>query len=616
MSVGRLLPVLIALLLARGLVGQGGGEIVGQRQGLRPTFGRVVDKAGAPIVDAVVTMVGASPHLLPSLQDIHVVEVATDKRGRAMARLEPGLCYLAWAKGRVASGERVYSEAIGYFSAGAMFELVCKQPDDRMTVTLTGAEPWRHLGPLRYFAMTRNPGMAVELTRDQDGAFAWPGYPYVFFEVRLPDDQALWHCRVESQLHLPPPQTVKLRAVDSAGKPLAGAEVQHRVGLLSSWRLDGSRSVGQDRMRRLGVTDAEGRCAVEVPYPSDPLREGVDNLLLFVKAAGRPAVAGGRWHRACYQSDRKVPAFKGDELLFTCGDAGEVMRGALAEAPAGTVAHLTAVCKLFLQRNSYLHDARVFTAEVAADGSFAFDDVPAELHSSRLAFVPPPGSRWQPPVLAALRGRQLPNEVQRREGEEVVAPELVSLELSVIDPGGGPARGAVVLLSSADQRGVLLRDSLLRVPLDERGSARLRLLSGRWAVAAITEGGYGGQVFELTQRNHSVRLDLVPLASMTVVCRDAAGKPIAGARVRKRGTITRGTNNPLDAILESLVARASTRWRFLATDREGMVKIPFVPFQNVEQRVEISWIGGKSDRFTLRGGEEMVLEIAGDGGRR
>ena len=61
------------------------------------------------------------------------------------------------------------------------------------------------------------------------------------------------------------------------------------------------------------------------------------------------------------------------------------MRCVLPEAPAGAIAHIAAICKLHLQRNSYLHDARVFTAEVSADGTFVFDDVPAELHSNRSA---------------------------------------------------------------------------------------------------------------------------------------------------------------------------------------------------------------------------------------
>ena len=63
-------------------------------------------------------------------------------------------------------------------------------------------------------------------------------------------------------MHLPPPQSVRVRAVDADGNALAGAKVKHRVGRLSSWRLDGLRSVGEDCMRSLGVTDDDGLCVV------------------------------------------------------------------------------------------------------------------------------------------------------------------------------------------------------------------------------------------------------------------------------------------------------------------------------------------------------------------
>lgn len=583
-----------------------GGEL---KQVFRPTFGRVVDAAGKPLAGATVTLVGGLPHLLPGLQDMHVAAVETDTRGRAMARLQPGLCYVAWVSGPVLDGKIATSDVVGYFAAGAMFELTCGEAVEVSTCTLTGEDEWQHVGKLRYFAMTSMPGTEVELERSAEGVFQLPGKPFTAFEVRLPDGQALWHAMMSSDLHLPPPQSVRVRAVDAAGNALVGANVRHRVGRLSSWRLDGLRSVGEDRMRQLGATDDDGLCVVEVPYGGNPLEDGRANLLLFVESDGRPAVAGGVWNRSFYVSDHKVPEIKGDELRFECA-AVEPLRGVMPTAPPRTTAHLAAICKLYLQRNSYLHDARVFTAEVAKDGSFAFTDLPAELHSCRLSFLPPKGSSWQPPVFAPETNRELPEQLLPLPGGGEHTLELVSLDLTVTDPTGGPARGAVAFLSSGDRSGILLRDSLLRVALDERGAAHLRLMPGNWVVVVLTASGYCGVPFELDETTDKANVQLEPLALMKVTLNDAAGKPVVGAGVSSRGTTTRGTNDPVSSILQGLGRTARVHWQLLRTDEAGQVEIPFVPVVGVRQRVELRWDGGRSEEFALEADTNVTIGVA------
>jgi hypothetical protein len=575
----------------------------------RPTFGRVVDADGKALADATVTLVGGLPHLLPALQDIHVTEVGTDKRGRAMARLQQGLCYVAWVSGPAVDGKITTSNVIGYFAAGAMFELTCGEARDVSTCTLTGEDKWQHVGKLRYFAMTSMPGTEVELERSTDGVFQLPGKPFDSFEVRLPDDQALWHAPMGDDLHLPPPQSVRVRAVDADGNALAGAKVKHRVGRLSSWRLDGLRSVGEDRMRSLGVTDDDGLCVVEVPYDTNPLEDGLANLLLFVESEGRPAVAGGIWNRFFYVSDHKVPEIKGDELRFECAEV-EPLRGVMPTAPPGTTAHLTAICKLYLPRNSYQHDARVFTADVAKDGTFAFADLPAELHSCRVSFLPPIGSAWLPPVFAPEPSRELPELLVPLPDGDEHSLELVSLNLTVSDPTGGPARGAVAFLSSGDRSGILLRDSLLRVALNERGAAHLRLMPGNWVVVVLTASGYCGVPFELDETTSKASVQLEPLALMKVTLKDGSGKPVVGAGVRSRGTTTRGTNDPVSSILQGLGRTARTHWQRLRTDDAGQVEIPFVPVVGVQQRVELRWDDGRSEEFELEADTKVTIGVA------
>ncbi|MGK0261889.1 MAG: hypothetical protein ACI8UD_000526 [Planctomycetota bacterium] len=603
----RHLPLVAACLV--GILATARAQDGKVKRVFRPTFGRVVDAAGKPLAGATVTLVGGLPHLLPGLQDIHVAAVETDRRGRAMARLQQGLCYVAWVSGPVIDGKITTSDVVGYFAAGAMFELTCGEEVEVSTCTLTGEDEWQHVGKLRYFAMTSMPGTEVQLERSAEGVFQLPGEPFTAFEVRLPDGQALWHASMSSDLHLPPPQSVRVRAVDADGNALAGANVRHRVGRLSSWQLDGLRSVGEDRMRQLGVTDGDGLCVVEVPYEGNPLEDGRANLLLFVESVGRPAVAGGIWNRQLYVSDHKVPAIDGDELRFECAEV-EPLRGVMPTAPPGTTAHLAAICKLYLQRNSYLHDARVFTADVASDGSFEFSDLPAELHSCRLSFLPPTGSAWQPPVFAPEANRELPEQLLRLPDGAQHTLDLVSLDLAVTDPTGGPARGAVAFLSSGDRSGILLRDSLLRVALDERGAAHLQLTPGNWVVVVLTDSGYCGVPLELDETTGKANVQLEPLASTKVTLKDASGKPVVGAGVRSRGTTTRGTNDPVSSILQGLGRTARVHWQRLRTDEAGQVEIPFVPVVGVQQRVELRWDDGRSEEFALEADTKVTIGVA------
>lgn len=576
---------------------------------LRPTFARVFGADGQPLPGAVVTFIGGRPHLSPRLQDVHVERVESDKRGRVIARLQPELCYVAWAHSPEVDGRSTVSLVEGYFAAGGMLELRCTQLRRLPTVALSGEEAWQQLGELRFFAVTAIPGTERELVRRDDGTFEAPGAPFDRFEVRLPDGQPLWQHRVETRLTLPPPSRVPVLVVDENGDPLAEAKVWHRVGRRTSWRVDGLRSVGKDSMRLLGTTDAEGRCEVVVPYDGNPLRDARADLLLFVESGDRPAVAGGVWNRTFYVSDHKVPRIEGDELRFECFPV-EPLRGSVPAAPPGTVAHLAAICKLHLQRNSYLHDARVFTADVQPDGSFAFVNVPVELHSCRLSFLPPRGSDWQPPVYPPEASRALPDDVVARVGTADPIG-FKQVDLQVLDATGGPARGAVAFVSSADRSGVLLRDSLLRVPLDERGQAQLRMQPGNWVVVVVTDEGFGGEALAVEPTGGRLDMKLAPLATTSVTLRDAVDKPVAGARVRSRGTTTRGTKDAVGSIMQGLRATTRMRWEGLRTDAGGQVVIPFVPVEGVRQRVELIWEGGRSEEFALEADERMTVRESG-----
>jgi hypothetical protein len=577
----------------------------------RPTFVRVVDARGEPLANATVWLSGGQPHLGAVVGALDALVVASDARGRAQAKLLPGLCYVAWAAGPADDqGGGVASAPTGYFGAGSLFELRCAMPYQPRRITIAGVDAWQHNGPLRYFVMTPYPGAEEELLADDAGRLPMPPWPQAIVEVRTADGQPLWSSSAADQLKIPPPREVAVRVVDEKGAALAGAAIRLRVARQRPWNVDGLGGVVDGRFRDLAVTPASGRITVQVPYPSEPLAEqmGVE-LLLFASVRGRPAVAGGVFGKALYQDERKVAAVADGELVFTLKPV-EPLVGRCRTVPPGTTAHLAAVCKLFSDRNSYSHDARSFVATVGEDGTFVFDDVPAELHSCRLTLLLPERRAGTPPLFQAMAGRELPPQVTPVAGRAapIAATNVTALRLRVTDPEGGPARGVVAFLVPFDLNGVLLRDSLVRVPLDAAGVATVAIVQGSWIVMVQSAAGYAATKAEVGSPEMEVPLAMQPLATMKVRLLDANGEPIAGARVLTKSSSTRSSGDPVEAMLQSIQQQARSAWSTLVTDARGTVTIPFMPVKGVTNRIVLSWESGSTDPFVLEA-NDAPLEL-------
>lgn len=597
--------VAVLAVAAAALPGQGQGE-----PARRPTFARVEDGRGEPLANAVVTFAGCLPHLGVEAGPRDLLQVQTDARGRAQAKLLPELCYVAWAIGPAdAQGKAMVTEAHGWFGAGSLFTLRGGEAVAPRTLPVEGLAAWQGKGPLRFAAWTSMPGSETPLPLSPDGVLTLPPGPYQVIEVATADGLPLLHVDAGAdRLVVPPPQIVKVRAKDENGAPLAGARVRLRVGRWQPWRQDSLGSVVEDRWRPLGVTDADGLCVVDVPYAADPLRDpGHGDLLLFVGAPGRPSVAGGPFGNELFQDDRKAQPRPVGELTFTCKRVTP-LTGSVGKVPAGTLVHLSAVCKMFVERTSYRHDARAFHAEVAADGTFTFDDVPPELHSSRFSIVSPssPAAVW--PVFPSLRGRELPPEVMVSEPALRTGEGQVDLSLQVLEPTGGPARGLIAYLAPAATNGVLVRDATVRFPLDARGSAQLRLVPGPWVVMAWTDGGWAARVLQLQAGSATESLTMHEHQRMRLQLRDAQGQPIAGARIVVRGTTTRGTSDALQSILQSLRSQWATQWEVLRTDQDGRVVVPFIPVEGVTQKLGLAWQGGATADFVLAASSDWVTQ--------
>lgn len=589
----------IHLLAVPLLVASAGAQ---EPPGRQPTFALVLDAARAPLAGAEVTFAGWVPHV-GAAGPHDVLVVAADERGRARAKLREDLCYLAWATTGDAEAGAV-APPLGYFAAGAMFELVCEPRPFVRHMAVEGFDAWAAHGPLRVFARTPLPGTERELPV-RDGAIERPPWPSLQLEVRTADGQPLWSVSgAAATLSVPPPQRVRVRVLDADGAPVRDARLAQRVGQRRSWGGDGWQQVAEDLERDLGGVDDEGRAVVTIcaerPLSADHER---DTTLLFARAPGRPEVAGGRYHGAFYVDDRKVAQAPADEWPFRL-PAPAPLAGYAGIVPPGTVAHLAATCKLFSTANSYYHDARAFAVEVGPGGRIEFAAVPTELHSCLLTLLPPSGDPTALPLLPARGGRELPFAPRDADLDAWRLPSC-AMSLQVVDPLGGPARGAVVHVVPHVE-GVLVRDAARQVPVRRDGSVRFDVVPGDWFVLVATDDGWAAGRYHCEEGAREERLAMQPLARLRVrLCGDD-GAPVAGATVRTGRTTWTSSGDPMQGMLQNLWHTRRGVLQRLRTDADGGMMIPFVPVTGVVQRLRLEAGERRSPEFELTAVEDVL----------
>jgi hypothetical protein len=561
----------------------------------RPTFALVKDAKGEPLAGATVTFAGCLPHVGVEYGPADVQHVESDERGRARARLRADLCYVAWATGPASvDGSRVLSGGTGYFSAGALLELRCDEVVQPRRVAVTGLDAWDGVGPLRFTAFTPSPGAEFDVSLTA-GRLELPIAPDLTLAVWTADGQPLWQTKeLGGEVALPPPQRVSVRVVDEKGAPFAGAVVRQRVLSRRGWAFARAGNPGGHVFREFGVADANGAIVGDVCHAAD-LREepkGGD-MLLFASAPGRPDVVGGLAHGSFFVDDHKVDKLP-DELLFTMRPV-EPLVGNLGSVPEGTVAVLLAVCKLHVG-GGYIHDPRVLETTVAKGGFVTFDAVPEDVHACRLVLLPTGGAQ---PLLPVTMGRSLPETAS-------TAAACPAVELQVLDPTGGPARGAVAFAVPRVAGGALSRDAALFLPLDPGGRASARLAPGSWGLAVVTDSGWAATWFDVGSDDIAVELAMQSLAYARIRVRDAAGKPVVGARVHWRGVSMRGKREPAQALLQALQYAAAPRWDALRTDADGCVDVRYMPVPHSYVRLQLQWPEGETDIVELEPAETLL----------
>lgn len=563
-------------------------------------FLTVRDGHGEPLAGAVVTFAGTVPHLGNAAAP-DIAAVASDARGRARARLRPGVAYVAWAVGPAdAAGRQAVSQVRGLFGAGTLAELVCDEVQMPRTVVVQGHAAWEErCGPLRFFVVTPVPGTSSELTCDDAGQLVLPPGPGGVLEVRSGDGQPLWSGSPSgATVQLPPPQRVSVRTVDPRGNAVAGVPIQLRVARREPWRFDQLGFAVEERLRLVGCTDAAGELAFDVPYDVDPmLRLAKSDLPLIAAPPGRPAVVGGILNNSHMQDDQRVVSFTGGAIRFTIRDS-DALVGNCGCLPPGAQAVLWAVCKQNRDRGDTFYVPRQFVAAIGEDGRFAFDELPLGVHSSRLSVVAADG-RTPLAVFAARADRALPEAVSGEAPRAPFGGAIVASELRVLDPGSGPASGYVGWLAPDRVSSVLTRDQAVRVVLDAAGTARLPLEAGAWVALFHGDAGWRLEHFTVSEKEPRRTLQLEPCARMTLRLVDGDGQPVPGVGVGGTRSGTRGSSDPGERLLQALAARLDQPWRARVSDAAGRLILDFVP------------VPGRTLEFSLRGkGQGQMMELA------
>ncbi|MCR9248180.1 MAG: hypothetical protein NXI31_24380 [bacterium] len=597
LALGSAIATAAAQSPAQPPAGEGGVVAPPRRQ---PTFVRVLDPDRAPVANATVTFAGGHGVFGERLSPADVQTVAADARGRARARLLPGLCYVVWAVTPAdENGQQLVAEPEQFFGAGSLLELRCRRVL-QLRRALPGEAAWGPAESLRAVLLPPRPGGEIELTRDDAGRWLRPPFSAARFELRNAAGEPLWSA-TSLDKGVPPPCEVRVVVRDPDGQPIAGAVIRHRVAQRPSWAIGGLRELSLERLRRVGVTDAKGEATVVVPYRGDPTKAPAGWLMLHVEAPGHARIASGTNGRHFFVNDRRVESV-GERFEFVLPPV-EPVYSAAGVVPPGTVGQLTATCKLRTRGNSYIHDVRTFVATADAAGRLSFDNVPDDVHSVRLAVLLP--GQPEPVCFCASTGRVLPPALR----VPVVPPEgrYGTVALRVIDASGGPARGEVATVVTADASGLLQRRSTARFGLDSRGRGRLGLEAGKWIAVVLSREGYGAKAFDVGAGIRDLELRLEPLANMKLVLRDQQGDPVAGARVRVEGSRTVHSVDQTDSALRQFALDMKGRWSALQTDAEGRLELPFLPIDSLTWRVRLTWPGGKTAEFPVEAREQALV---------
>ncbi|HZN38159.1 MAG TPA: hypothetical protein VFD82_05110 [Planctomycetota bacterium] len=600
-------PALVALLVLAA------ASIAQER---RHALGRVLGPDGKPLAAATVTL---TCQLAPddALASPEVVTATTGDDGTFRAALRVGRHYAAGAVGADANGRAAVSQIVNAIGAAQFVTLHASSVVAPTRVHIGGLAAWGNAAPRRgRFTCRHAPGIAVEFAIAAAGAAELPLLPRDagVLELLGADGSTVWWDSVqppdaELEVTLGAPLDLRFVARDGKGQPVGGALIEQRSATVWFGHLGVFETFRTHRWRSLGTTGADGTLRARVATP--PEEEWVR-----VFRASKPGLAAGiSGYIAEHLADarRQDDADRG-ELHFELADE-QPLRGSVETKPgeplAGADLFVEVIYMMPMANGGSVHVPLLYPVRTDAHGGYEVRGAPMAGLAPRLLAKPSlsgPGGAQLPAMLARIDVRAEP-AVTRLSA-------LRTVEVQGLLPDGGPAEGATAVLVSLADRHWFVEAWDARYRLDRAGRATLCAPSGEHLLFCSDGAVWASTVID--DQTENVELRFVPLASATIRCVAADGKPAAGAEVTIHSHSPATQGEPVD-LARSAVAVSLHQGLFanVTTDGEGIARVRLLLLPNsATMQLEVSHRGAKSEPIAFGGGEVTVTLPAparGDG---
>jgi hypothetical protein len=588
----------------------------------RAAFVRAVDGQGRPLAGADVTCCSLLP-VEGWLQASDVVQAKTDVHGRAKVELQPCLEYTAFVVGAVDADDCAVSRTVDGLACGVATEIVAAGKSRPRTLEVGGLDAWGAAAPTRaQLGFSLN---AVHLPLSLvDGKVELPPLPTgtsTFLELIDGRGDVFWRRSLSfdaeqqpAAITVPAPQRVPLVVVDDKSAPLTGVSIWQRTvqaGDMWSRRDD-------EQWHLCGATAADGTLVAECLATGDPFEDSYQGeLILVARKDGYGESLAGWQQSRMFQDTKPIERGKSKELHFTLAKRPP-LTGKLFDDGVPLVGRrvlLIGMMRLpFDNTNqSWMNLRRTFRAEVAADGSYAFESLPDLQDGTSLVVAADPAAADGKERVSVPLAPLFPVSRTQEIVPTVDLAKTARLSLSMLDLDKAPAFAAKVTLAPVSGNNGVIDGFSTTFRLDPAGRATFRAMPGTWFLLVRDTRSCFTKLIEVGTADQQIGGQLEALATMRLTVLDKDGKPAKGASVQIRGTSwSGGAVEPLQACLRSVSHRLNSELlRAANVGDDGSCVLHFVTPAGVKMRAAMVLAQTYSSQFDLEPDGEQELRIGG-----